>query len=84
MFSFPRVIISDEKILENKKEIFKKSYNKTEDKIIVVTDFDFTLFNMEYITKKHLGVIKKISKKKEKCYIENILNMKKILLSMKI
>ena len=45
MFSFPRVIISDEKILENKKEIFKKSYNKTEDKIIVVTDFDFTLFN---------------------------------------
>ena len=58
MFSFPRVIISDEKILENKKEIFKKSYNKTEDKIIVVTDFDFTLFNLiRFIQNKFISLI---------------------------
>ena len=45
MFNYPKIIISDEKVLEIKKEIFKNSYNKKEDKILVVTDFDFTLFN---------------------------------------
>ena len=45
MSNHPRIIISNQKILENKKDIFKKSYNKQEDKIIVVTDFDYTLFN---------------------------------------
>jgi hypothetical protein len=44
-------IFSDKQILENKKEIFKKSFNRHEDndgkkdKILVVTDFDFTFFN---------------------------------------
>lgn len=44
-------IFSDKQILENKKEIFKKSFNRhadndgKKDKILVVTDFDFTLFN---------------------------------------
>ena len=42
MFNCPRIIISDEKKLENKKEIFGKSYNKNEDKILVVTDFDYS------------------------------------------
>ena len=45
MSNHPRIIISNPKILENKKDIFKKSYNKQEDKIIGVTDFDYTLFN---------------------------------------
>ena len=51
MINFSKIIISDNKILENKKNIFKKSFNKNKDnidkkgKIIVVTDFDFTLFN---------------------------------------
>ena len=46
-----KIIISDSKILENKKEIFKNSYinhkddDGKKDKIIVVTDFDFTLYN---------------------------------------
>ena len=45
------ILISDEKKLEFKKEIFKQSYIKhndddgTKDKIILVTDFDYTLFN---------------------------------------
>ena len=44
-------IFFDEQKLENKKQIFKKSYinhkdfDGKRDKIIVVTDFDFTLFN---------------------------------------
>ena len=44
-------IFSDKQILENKKTIFKKSFNKhgdndgKKDKILVVTDFDYTLFN---------------------------------------
>ena len=51
MFNCPRIIISDEKKLENKKEIFRKSYNKNEDKILLVTDFDYTLFNKyNYLT----------------------------------
>ena len=51
MNNHPKIIISNEKILDEKKEIFKKSYIKHDDddgqkdKIIVVTDFDFTLFN---------------------------------------
>ena len=46
-----KIIISDSKILETKKEIFKNSYinhkddDGKKDKIIVVTDFDFTLYN---------------------------------------
>ena len=46
-----KIIISDSEILENKKEIFKNSYinhkddDGKKDKIIVVTDFDFTLYN---------------------------------------
>ena len=54
-----RIIISNEKILENKKEIFKKSFKKHEDndgkkdKILVVSDFDYTLFNKyNYLTGK--------------------------------
>ena len=44
-------IFSDKQILENKITIFKKSFNKhgdndgKKDKILVVTDFDYTLFN---------------------------------------
>ena len=44
-------IFSDKQKLENKKQIFKKSYinhkdlDGKKDKIIVVTDFDYTLFN---------------------------------------
>ena len=51
MNNHPKIIISNENILEEKKEIFKKSYIKHDDddgkkdKLIVVTDFDFTLFN---------------------------------------
>ena len=51
MINFSKIIISDNNILENKKNIFKKSFNKNKDnnekkgKIIVVTDFDLTLFN---------------------------------------
>ena len=51
MINYPKIVISNEKILENKKEIFKKSFKKhednngTKDKILVVTDFDYTLFN---------------------------------------
>ena len=51
MSNYQKIIISNEKILENKKEIFKNSFykhndnNGKEDKIIIVTDFDFTLFN---------------------------------------
>ena len=51
MINYPKIIISNESILENKKEIFKKSFKKHEDnngakdKILVVTDFDYTLFN---------------------------------------
>ena len=51
MDNHPKIIISDQKILEAKKQIFKKSYIKhldndgAKDKVIVVTDFDYTLFN---------------------------------------
>lgn len=51
------IIISSPEILEAKKEIFKKSYIKhsdldeKKDKILFVTDFDYTLFNkFNYIT----------------------------------
>ena len=84
MINFSKIIISDNNILENKKNIFKKSFNKIKDnvekkgKIIVVTDFDFTLFNKyNYSTDKNMKVLsvciiktfleetKKILKRKE-------------------
>ena len=51
MDNHPTIIISDEKILDTKKQIFKKSFKKhldddgKKDKVLLVTDFDFTLFN---------------------------------------
>ena len=51
MINNSKIIISEEKILNYKKDIFKQSFIKNgddegkKDKIIVITDFDFTLFN---------------------------------------
>ena len=51
MINSSKIIISNNNILENKKNIFKNSFKKNQhdgiknDKIIVVTDFDYTLFN---------------------------------------
>ena len=58
MIGHPKIIISDEKILEKKLKTFKNSYknqrneeNGKKDTILVVTDFDFTLFNKyNYVT----------------------------------
>ena len=57
MINHSKIIISDEKILENKIKTFKNSFKNhkdndgKKDKIIVVTDFDFTLFNKyNYVT----------------------------------
>ena len=95
-------IFSDKQKLENKKQIFKKSYinhkdlDGKKDKIIVVTDFDYTLFNKyKYSTgekcvssfgiynQEVFGGTKRISTKKGKNYIIPILNMKKIFQLMK-
>ena len=49
--SFKKIIISNKDILEQKKSIFQKSYkyhsdnDGTKDKILLVSDFDYTLFN---------------------------------------
>ena len=49
--SFKKIIISNEDILEQKKSIFQKSYkyhsdnDGKKDKILIVSDFDYTLFN---------------------------------------
>lgn len=48
---FKKIIISNKDILEQKKSIFQKSYkyhsdnDGTKDKILLVSDFDYTLFN---------------------------------------
>ena len=58
MINHQKIIFSDEKILEKKMKTFKNSYknhrneeNGKKDTILVVTDFDYTLFNKyNYIT----------------------------------
>ena len=46
-----KIIISNQEILEQKKSIFQKSYiyhsdnDSKKDKILFVSDFDYTLFN---------------------------------------